>query len=89
MPSKLKLDAQCMRELADKSAADSSIFNEPSRYELRGIDRDRKANSLRRPDHRGINADDFTVRRDQRPPRIAGVQGSIRLDHIVDQPAGL
>src|SRR5439155_4208223 len=88
-PNQHTMYRRVLARTTDTSPPDPSIFNQPARDEFRRIDGNRKANSLGRPDHGGIDSDDVTVRRDQRSPGIARIQRGIGLDNVIDQPAGL
>ena len=69
---------------ADIGAADITVADDLGQHELRGVTGDRKADALRAIDDRGVDADDFSRRRHQRPAGIAGVERSIGLDHVLD-----
>src|SRR5215469_16523552 len=58
------------------------------RNQLGSIDRNREADSCggsRRGINRGIDPDDFTVRIDERPPRISAVDGGVRLNRGINE----
>jgi hypothetical protein len=48
---------------------------------------DRGAEVLCATDHRGVHADHFAGTCHERPARVAGVEGCVGLDAVVDQPA--
>src|ERR1700733_1832462 len=56
--------------------------------ETRGVRSHGKADALRAHDHRSVDADHFARRGHQRAARIAGIEGSVGLHHILDHPAG-
>ena len=66
----------------------------PSRISCEATNRavllgDREAESLRRQDRRGVDADHVAARRHQRPAGVAGIQRRVGLDDVVHQPPGL
>src|SRR5206468_13016030 len=71
----------------DVSAADLSIFDQAPRNKLCRIDRDCETDALRGQNDRGIDTDDLSPRRDQRPAGITGIKRSVRLNHVIDQAA--
>src|SRR5438270_12277804 len=74
---------------SDIAAANAAIAQQAAGDELRGVDSDGEADSLSRQNGGGIDAD-YTPRRvHQRPTRVAGVQGSIGLNHVIDQAPGI
>ena len=72
---------------ADVAAADPAVANQPRRDEPRRVARDREAQALRRQNHRGVDADHFAARRDERTAGVAGVERRVGLDDVVHQPA--
>ena len=50
----------------DVAAPDFPVFDQPAGHVFRGIDGNRKADSLRRQDHGRVDADHFPSRVDQR-----------------------
>ena len=52
---------------------------------LRG---DGEAEALGREDDGGVDADDFAAGVDERAAGVAGVEGGVGLDDVVDEPAG-
>src|ERR1051326_249990 len=71
------------------SSLDFSIFDKAAGDEFGCIYRDRKTDSLGRKNDRRVDADDFPSSSNERPSRISGIQSSIGLDNIVDEPARL
>src|SRR5438034_628875 len=57
--------------------------------ELRGVDADRKADTLRRQDHGGVHADDIAARVDERAAGVARVERGVGLDDAVDETSAL
>ena len=51
--------------------------------------RDGKTEPLGRQNDRGVDADDFAERVDQRTAGVARIERGVGLNHVVDQPAGL
>src|SRR5438552_3233456 len=74
---------------ADVTAANSTVANQTAGDELGSIDRCRKTDSLRRQNHRGVDANHFAARVDQWPTRIAGVEGRVCLNHGIHQSTRL
>src|SRR5215471_4344208 len=74
---------------AEITPPDFSVFNQAARHKLRGVDGRRKANSLRRKNDCRIDANHFTVRRNQRPTGVSRVQSSICLNDVVNKAPGL
>jgi hypothetical protein len=74
---------------SDKASPDLAIFNQPPGDVFGRIDRYGKAYSLGRENDGCIHSDDFTLGCHQWSAGIAGIQGGIGLNHIVDQVAGL
>ena len=70
---------------ADVAARDLPVANQSRHDELGGVARYGKAQALRRQDDGGVDADDFAARVDQRAAAVAGVEGGVGLDHVVDQ----
>src|SRR4051812_25220955 len=73
---------------AEKAAADFAVFDEPCSDVFCSVNADSEANALRRQDHGRIHAHDFATRIHEWSARIAGIEGSVRLNHIVHEPAG-
>ena len=72
---------------ADVAAADAAVANEACRDVARRVARDRKAEALRRQNHRGIDPDDDAARRHERTAGVARVEARVGLDDVVHQPA--
>jgi hypothetical protein len=53
------MDRHILASHADVAATNSSVSNQPAGHEFRGVTPDRKADSLRRPNHCRIHANDF------------------------------
>ena len=62
--------------------------NQTARDKLRGIDRRREADALRRQDHRGVNPDHFAARVDEWSTGVTGIERGVGLDDGVHQAAG-
>src|SRR5207249_12238389 len=60
---------------SDVTAPNSAISHEPACDIFRSVDADGAADALRREDDSGVHADDFSARVEQRPARVAGIQG--------------
>src|SRR5258705_9429924 len=73
----------------DVAAPDAPVANQARCDKARGVDPDGEAEPLRREDHRGVNPDDLAPRRHERAARVAGVQGGIGLNDVVDEPTRL
>ena len=58
-------------------------------HEFRGVARDRETDSLRRPNHRGVNSNHFARGIRERPSGVSRIQRCIGLDNVVDQSARL
>ena len=80
-------DIHVLSANAEISAANPAILNQLSDDELRRVDRYRETDSLRRQNHGGVYADDFTSGIDQRSAGVAGIERGVGLDDIVDQPS--
>ena len=72
---------------ADIAAPHPALADQPRGDKLDRRRRDRKADTLRHADDRGVDADDLAGGGYQRPAGIARVQRRVGLDHAVDQPA--
>ena len=72
---------------ADEAAAKAPIANQLRRDVADRVARQREAESLRIPDHRGVDSDDFTACRHERTAGIAGIERRVGLNHIVDDAA--
>jgi hypothetical protein len=66
----------------------AAVANQARGNELGGVDGDGKADALGGLNNGRVDADDLATRVQQRPTRIAGVQGSVGLDDVFDQPSG-
>ena len=64
------------------------MHHQLSRNELCGIDAHGEAKPLGGQNDRRIDADNLASKNDQRPAGVARIQRSIRLDDVIDQPAG-
>jgi hypothetical protein len=73
---------------ADPAAPDLAVVDEGRRHELRNARRYGEADALRGQHDCAVDADDLTPRVDQRSTRVARVQCGVRLDDVVDEPAG-
>ena len=71
---------RCRREVRERAGSVRSA-------RTGGVAGDGKADALRAPDHRGVDADDLAARGHQRPAGIAGIERGVGLDHVLDQPA--
>src|ERR1043165_101703 len=69
------------------AAADAPVFYQTPGDELRGVDGNRKADSLRRKDDSRVDADDFAARGDEWAAGIARIERSIGLNDVVNQAA--
>ena len=74
---------------ADVTATNPPLLYQPAGNKFGGVARDRETDSLRGPNHRGIDSDHFTRGIRQRPAGVSRIQGSIGLNDIVDQSARL
>src|SRR5277367_2907862 len=63
-----------LRRDADVAASDPSIAQQPAGDEFRGIDADRKTDSLRRQNRRRVDSDDLSSRVDQWATGISRIQ---------------
>src|SRR6266852_5298223 len=75
-----------LRRNANPTAPDPTVTQQPASHELRGIDPDRKTNSLCRKNRRRIHTDHRARGIHERPTGIPGIQSRIRLNHVLDQP---
>jgi hypothetical protein len=57
-------------------------------HEACRVGSDCKADALSAHDHRGVDADDLAVGRNERSAGIAGIERGVGLDQIVDEAAG-
>ena len=69
----------------DVASSDASFVDEFSRDEFRGVDRDGKTEPLGGHDHRGVDADHFASRIDERTAGVPRIQRGVGLDDIIDQ----
>ena len=74
---------------SNPTAPNATVFNQPGGNELGRVAGDGKANSLCGKNDGCVNADDFSARVNQRSARVAGIQGRIGLNDIIDEPPGL
>ncbi len=65
----------------------AAVPHQLAEHETRRVRRNRKADALRAHDHRGVDADNLAVGGHERPPRIAGIERGIGLDHVIDEPS--
>ncbi len=71
---------------AEVAAAHPALPEDGRRHDGDGVRGYREAESLGLADHRRVHADDAAARVDERASRIAGVEGGVGLDDVVDQP---
>jgi len=74
---------------SDESPANAAALQEAASDEFCGVDADGEAEALGAHDGGGVDADHAAVGRNQRAARIAGVEGGVGLDYIVDHAAGV
>src|SRR5467141_985846 len=74
---------------ADVATRHLPVADETDRDELRGVDSDGEADSLRGQNDGGIDPDHFSARVHERAPGVARVQRRIGLDDVVDETARL
>ena len=89
MPREAPRERQVGAGEAEEAAAYLAILQELQHHPLHRVDRGGEADALRARDDRRVDADHLAVRIDQRPAGIAGIEGRVGLQHIIDQPAGL
>ena len=87
--SSVRRDLDILPADAQPAPAYPAIPDQPRQDVLGSVDGSSETQPLGAKDNGRRNADNLTARGDQRPARVAGIQGGIRLDHIVDEPAGL
>src|SRR2546426_2117933 len=69
------------------TSANATVLDKPGGNKLRRVDRDRKANALRRKNHRRIDSDNIAARGNERASGVPWVESSVCLDDVVDQAA--
>ena len=74
---------------ADVAAADFAMRHQLRCHGFRGVDRHGEAEILGVGNDGGVDAHDGAAGIDQGAAGVAGVEGGIGLDDIVDEPAGL
>jgi len=74
---------------SDKRPADAALLEQAAGYELGGIDADGEAKALGSVDGGGVDADDFAIRGNQGAAGIAGIEGGVGLNDVVDHAAGV
>src|ERR1035437_7732200 len=89
MPHRRAMQRHVLAAYADVTARDLAVLDEPAGDVFGRVDSDGETDALRGQDNGGVDANYFAARIDQRPAGIAGVQGGVRLDDIIDQPAGV
>src|ERR1051326_2363660 len=67
------------------TATDFAVANQSAGYELRRVNRGRKADALRRQDHRRVHTDHFATRVDERATRVTRVERRVGLNNRVHQ----
>jgi hypothetical protein len=70
---------------ADVAATNPAVPNQFRGDEPDRIARDREAQPLGGYDRRRVDADDIAARGHERPAGVAGIEGRVGLDHVVDQ----
>src|SRR5205085_8357152 len=70
---------------ADVTAAHAPVADQTTGDELGRVNRSRKTDALRRADDGCVDADDESLRRDERAARIARIQSRVGLNHVVHQ----
>ena len=74
----LRLDAE---KAAQHAAVLDQVLHDPGRE----VGRNRESDALRPAVERGVDADEVTVRVDQRAARVAGVDRGVRLHEVLDR----
>ena len=69
------------------AAAYAPVLYQTSRDELRGVDGNRKADSLRWEDHSRVDAYDFAARSDERAAGVAWIERRVCLNDVINQTA--
>ena len=84
------LPAARQRELlggdADIRTPHPAVPYQLAEHKTRRIGGNRKTDTLRAHDHRGVDPDDLAMGGHERASRIAGIECGVGLDHVVDQP---
>src|SRR5580658_9373422 len=78
-----------LRSHSDVCADDAALRDQLARNQLRGVNCDGEAEALSWDNSGGVDADYLAARADQWSAGIAGVKGSVGLDDVVDEAAGL
>src|SRR5438477_9972963 len=87
---KPRVERHALRRDAEPTAPDPSVAHDTGGDIGGGVDTDRKADSLRGTDHRGVDADGAAVAVDQRAAGIAGLSGaSVWMTLSISRPDGL
>src|SRR5262249_14333279 len=85
-----QLGEQLYRSDVDPAAGHASVGNQLGNDTPRGVDGDGKPDTHRAArgavDH-GVDTDDLAAAVDQRPARVAGVDGRVGLDELVEHDA--
>src|SRR5207248_7922398 len=66
----------------------ATVLHELRQDVARHVDRNGEANALGWPDDRRVDADHQAAAVDQGPAAVAGIEGCIGLDDVIDQVAG-
>lgn len=82
----VKLD--CLAGDPEPAPAHAPVAHQAMRHVARGIDANREAETLRAANHCRVDADDASARVCERPPGVPGIEGSVSLNHTVDETPG-
>ena len=86
-PHDLPREWRVLSRHADVRPPDPAIANQSADDELNGIRGDSETQTLRAGNDRGVHADDFAARVDERPAGVPGVERRVGLNDVVHQPA--
>ena len=70
---------------SDVRPADAAVAQQRRSHEPHRVAGNGEAQSLRRQNDGGVDANDLSGRRDERPAGVAGIQRRVGLDDVVDQ----
>ena len=74
-----------LRRDADIGAPHAAVHDDLAQHVIGGVAGDRERESMRRRDHRSIDADNAATTVEQRTPGVARIQRDVGLNHIVNR----
>src|SRR5205823_14738769 len=88
LPGQVPGDRHAAAVQAEVAADDAAVLDELRQQVLGRVDRDREADALGGQDDGRVDADHLAPAVHERAAAVAGVEGGVRLNHIVHEVAG-